>query len=79
MQTIQVCIRSVKSDRKEDGIFLVKDKRADILSRNIVGQLRARQGWQMALDLDKQLGCVHLAKIPLIRHPPVTAASASQK
>lgn len=41
-------------------------------SRNIVGQLRAGQGWQ-------QLGCVHLAKIPLIHHPPVTAASASQK
>lgn len=52
----------------------VKDKRAaqPFWGRDIAGQLRAGRGWQMAVDLDKQLGCIHLAKMHLILHPPVT-------
>ncbi len=51
----------------------VKDKKATRrLKAGIVGQLRAGLGWQMAVNSDKQLGDVNLAKIHVVLHPPVT-------
>lgn len=37
---------------------------------------RAAPGWQMALDVDKQLGRVHLAAVDLICHPPVSGLAS---
>lgn len=68
-----MCAESVFSPiGKEDGFVSEGQKSsAAILGRNIGGRLRAGRDWQMAVDLDKQLGRVHLDQMHLVLQPPV--------